>query len=452
MPAQSMAWEQKSLFPQPLNNEGFSDPNFSKNKCTPIHRWVPWIAGFSSDFVSHALKRFLSKPGVVCDPFAGVGTTLLEAVLAGHSAVGFEINPYASFACQVKLNSCKIRPETLQDKIAEFQQFFHSCGSDYEPSSIPPPGFKTRSPFYSPEVLRKVLISLDFTNSISHRPLQNLFRIAFAATMVQYSNYTYEPSLARRISSGKPEIFDYPVDKGIISKLEEMVNDIKWYRKKVKPTEVNVQNYNLSFFDHPESLEPASVDLVITSPPYLNNYHYNRNTRPQMYWLGFADNPSELNRLEQLNFGKFWQTVRDLDIVHLDFDLPDCDLSLRLEELGKLNPEKGVYGGRGWANYAACYFNDCYRLAGQLARILKPAGNALIVLGNSILQGVPIPTDHYFAAIARLHGLELIELNIPRKKRNGNSIIDSNVRVGKAEGKASLYEAVVHIRNTGSSV
>ena len=75
------------------------------NRETPVHRWVPWIAGFSRQFVQDALARHLPRtmPGVVLDPFAGVGTTLIEADLAGHESVGFEINPYAVFAARAKL-------------------------------------------------------------------------------------------------------------------------------------------------------------------------------------------------------------------------------------------------------------------------------------------------------------------------------------------------------------
>ncbi|MFQ5859412.1 MAG: hypothetical protein ACE5LU_27760, partial [Anaerolineae bacterium] len=53
----------------------FNDPAFAGNKSLPIHRWVPWIAGFSSDFVRDALVRYLEGKGTVLDPFAGVGTT-----------------------------------------------------------------------------------------------------------------------------------------------------------------------------------------------------------------------------------------------------------------------------------------------------------------------------------------------------------------------------------------
>ena len=78
------------------NGSVFSDPAFSGNKRLPVHRWVPWIAGYSQQFVQDALKRYLPTQGTVLDPFAGVGTTLVEAILSGHHALGFEINPYAA--------------------------------------------------------------------------------------------------------------------------------------------------------------------------------------------------------------------------------------------------------------------------------------------------------------------------------------------------------------------
>ena len=75
------------------NSDAFRDPAFMANRDMPVHRWVPWIAGYSKSFVEDAISRYTSGPSVVLDPFAGVGTTLVEADLAGHEAIGFEINP-----------------------------------------------------------------------------------------------------------------------------------------------------------------------------------------------------------------------------------------------------------------------------------------------------------------------------------------------------------------------
>ncbi len=185
---------------------------------------------------------------------------------------------------------------------------------------------------------------------------------------------------------------------------------------------------------------------MVTSPPYLNNYHYNRNTRPQLFWLEYAQNPGDLKALEQRNFGKYWQTVRDRSSVDLTFSLPGSDLADRIAHLRTLNPDRGIYGGNGWANYAASYFNDCHSFATCLHYALKPEGTAVVILGNSILQGVLIPTDEYFGAIAASVGLELVTIDIPRTTRVGSSIIQSSVRVTKANDTHHLYEAIVVLK------
>jgi hypothetical protein len=295
-------------------------------------------------------------------------------------------------------------------------------------------------------VLHKVLIVQDFILTIEDDNLRDLFRLAFASTMVSYSNYSYEPSLGRRVSAGRDEIHDFPVAKAIIDKLTDMAEDIAWMQEHMKSKSLDVEIFTDSFFHCKKHLQHASVDLVITSPPYLNNYHYNRNTRPQLYWLGFANSPDDLKKLENLNFGKFWQTVRDLDRLDLSFPLPHTDIAQRLQMLRNLNGEKEPYGGNGWANYAAAYFNDCYKFAEGIRYVLKPGGTALVVIGNSILQGVMIPTDEYFGKIAESIGLELTKIDIPRATRVGNSIIQSDVRVGKAKSSHQLYEAVVVLR------
>src|SRR3989338_9003132 len=92
----------------------FRDPAFASNKVTPIHRWVPWIAGFSSQFVRNAITQYLPSPGTVLDPFSGVGTTMVDAVLAGHNAIGFEINPYPALASRVKANSFRVSLSSLE--------------------------------------------------------------------------------------------------------------------------------------------------------------------------------------------------------------------------------------------------------------------------------------------------------------------------------------------------
>jgi len=142
--------------------------------------------------------------------------------------------------------------------------------------------------------------------------------------------------------------------------------------------------------------------------------------------------------------------VRESERIDLDFPVEDNEITACLRTLRKKNPNRGIYGGKGWANYAASYFNDCHRFSKAAKFTLRRRGTALVVIGNSILQGVMIPTDRFLAKIAESTGLEVVDIHIPRATRVGNSIIQSEVRVAKARKGHQLYEAVVELRKRES--
>jgi len=58
-------------------NGGFKDSAFGDNKSRPVHRWIPWIAGFSSEFVRDVFLQYsmIRRPSMatVLDPFCGTG-------------------------------------------------------------------------------------------------------------------------------------------------------------------------------------------------------------------------------------------------------------------------------------------------------------------------------------------------------------------------------------------
>jgi hypothetical protein len=419
-------------------------PAFSDNKTQPLHRWVPWIAGFSAQFVQDCFDAFLNdrrKKTIPCilDPFAGVGTTLVQALLNRLNCIGFEINPYAALACKAKLRSPALDLATLEACCREYQKV---VGVDRRPSATRRPAeFATRIPFFSPSIEEQVFACLDFVERVPCPEIADLFRVAFGSVMVSFSNYTYEPSLGSRPGAGKPLIEKADVHGTILRKLSDMVSDIRWIKERVESLpSVDGQIYNLDFLESKDVLPPCSVDLVVTSPPYMNNYHYVRNTRPQLFWLSFVASPKELRRLEEANFGKYWQTVRDSAPLDLQFDHPE--LSSTLGSLRQTRTEKGPYGGPGWANYVAAYFNDCSRFCRVLKRALTRRGVAVVVIGNSIIQGHEIKTDLVLADIARQHGFALVGVQQIRTKRVGASITTSAVRQGK-RSQATLYENAV---------
>ena len=430
----------------------FQDPAFALNRSVPVHRWVPWIAGYSQAFAEDAILRFTDGSNqLILDPFAGVGTTLVEADRLGHRGIGFEINPYAAFAASIKLRSHNLNTKLLRETISRLEEYGRRCETDgITPASVEPAGFRTRDPFYSPQVLKKVLFIKDFIDGelSGNDEIADVMRLAFAATMVAYSNYSYEPSLGRKASAGRPEVLDFPVVETVTRKLTKIADDSDWsFENRLGRNREGAAIYLKSFLDEYHDVNRHSVNLTITSPPYMNNYHYNRNTRPQLYWLEFCKSPADLKPLEDLNFGTYWQNARDQEPVELNplIDAP-CILDT-LERIREQNQGRGVYGGPGWANYATIYLNDSARFMKGLHWVLHPEGTALVVIGNSIIQGVDVPTDQFMACIAERCGLEVRSLETPREARVGSSIVNSAVRTAPAPQRSHLYESVIELRH-----
>ena len=437
-------------FPDLINKSScFRDSAFNGNKSLPFHRWVPWIAGFSASFVEDCFIKYLKKPSInkklILDPFAGVGTTLIEGILHGHNVAGFEINPYAYLACKVKLNAHKYDLKKIKSELNKFIEYYkkRSNNEEYKPRATAPEGFRTKAPFFSPKVQRKVLIFFDFLNNINDRDIRDLFKLAFGSVMVSFSNYSYEPSLGRRSSAGRPDVIDADVEIIISEKIKSMINDIEEFEElhadSTKKLKISI--YNESFFEAQKFLKNGSIDLLVTSPPYLNNYHYVRNTRPQLSWLELDKDRGRNRDLSEMSFGKFWQTVRDRERIGLNFHLNS--LEENITQLQNINIEKGPYGGPGWANYVATYFNDSKKFCKIIKKTLKSGCVAVIVIGNSIIQGIEIKTDRIFADIAELVGLKTKDIVLLRTKRTGSSIINSTVRAEFIQEKTELYETAV---------
>jgi hypothetical protein len=442
----------------------FRDPAFEQNKRHAIHRWVPWIAGFSADFVVDALRRYLpggtERDTCVLDPFAGVGTTLVESIRHGYNAIGFEINPFAALAARVKCTAFLLDPALVRAHIVTFEQRARHIteaidqawarGDDLAhllpaPASRPPAAFRSRVPFFSPAVERKVLHCLDLIHAVPDPQVRDLMLLAFGSILVHVSNYSYEPSLGSRSAVGKADVLNADVAGLLSARLYDMEHDIIVYRRDMMQFQPFPEGkvINDDSRQMRRMIPDSSIDIVITSPPYLNNYHYIRNTRPHLFWLNFVSQPSDLKRFEEANFGKYWQTVRDKAAPTLLFRLADLDQTI--EEISSKNQEKGAYGGRGWANYVIEYFNDCYHMNQNLYHVLKPGARAVFVVGNSIIQGVNVRTDQFLGRIGEICGLEVETIHTLREKRVGNSIINSSVRNGKS-CHSTLYEAAVVMR------
>jgi DNA modification methylase len=67
-----------------------------------VHRLHPYLGKFVPQLVETLLERYVEPGGRVLDPFAGSGTTLVQALESGHDAVGVDVGGFNCLLLRVK--------------------------------------------------------------------------------------------------------------------------------------------------------------------------------------------------------------------------------------------------------------------------------------------------------------------------------------------------------------
>jgi hypothetical protein len=257
---------------------------------------------FPAHLVSHYISEFgLQKGQILLDPFCGTGTTLVEAKLNQIESLGLEANPIAHFASSTKvqwdidpnrlLSDAKdIAAETL--KILDQQGIndneatdsknvtdLRTLGRDREKlilkNSISP------LPMHKTLVLHEVIDSHQSEENFDH------LRLALAKALVtQISNLHFGPE----VGIGKIKI-DSPVVIPWLAEIQKMSNDLKHI---VGKEFLRAEAMLTDARDIVNIIKPASIDAVITSPPYPNEKDYTRTTRLESVLLGFIKSKEEL--------------------------------------------------------------------------------------------------------------------------------------------------------------
>ncbi len=149
-------------------------------------------------------------------------------------------------------------------------------------------------------------------------------------------------------------------------------------------------------------LPSASIDLIVTSPPYANNaIDYMRAHKVSLVWFGWKIN--DLTKIRSQYLGH--DAISGMKYTNL---LGQCEKTLQI--LAEADARKALTLRR--------YFGEMSAVIAEMRRVLKKGRAAVIVVGTSNLRGIDVETHKGLAAIGESVGFDLAGIGVRRLDRD----------------------------------
>lgn len=362
------------------------------------------------------LTSYPHKGDTVLDPFCGTGTVLMQARLYGMNAVGVDINPLAVLIAKVKATSLNARKLSRQTD-AVFEAIENFDGDTALPE------FPNIDFWFEKHVQEDLANILCCVRNVKNKRYRDFLSVCFS-------------SIIRKVSNADPRISP-PVKSKRMRQLMEKGRSLEVFsifKEAVKKNQKRLErfcgdcdrstNLRVRVGDSRRlSLEDESIDLVITSPPYVGAQKYVRSTRLEMLWLGLAG-PVALREVDHDTLGSELVRVKEIHAEPIGVGLADG----LIEMIQEVDRER--------AYMVQKYFIDMKQVLSEIWRVLRGGKRLVIVIGNNTVRGNKIPSSRILAEMAQEIGFtkerELVDPIRYRglmKKRNRTAGIVESERI-----------------------
>lgn len=408
---------------------------FNKNKTAFIHQWYPFVEGYSKEFITKIVEELDYDPQFALDPFAGSGTTPVELQSMGINCYSFEVSPFMHLLATVKLET-EYSLSDFSDHNITIGQFLNG---DLLPirQHLSPPVAKTFQPGKGKEkwvfnigVMNGILDIKYAINLVDDEKYRKLFSIALASILLDVSNvYRNGKCLSYKEDWSEAKTTRRSVHKKFLDRLSNVFHsDIE----KLEAMEFTASN--LSYCIHGDvrnsisKIPNKSIDLVITSPPYLNSRDYTDIYLAELWMLDLVKSYEEVKLLRQNTF------ISHVQVKHGEIDT--LDIPELKKVIRKINANEEEFWNNGLLTMIKGYFRDMDTLFAQLKIKMKPRKKIFFNVANSAYYGVEIKVDEIVCAIAESHGFKVIEIREARQLKTSTQ---------QKESIKSLRESVIVI-------
>jgi len=389
--------------PQPIQ--------FLRNSDERVHRWSPYVQGFSAEFVQRTIANYEQDyhSPVIFDPFAGSGTVLVQSKLNNCEVYGVELNPLLHIIAKTKIKTWQINPDRLLNVSNNLPH-----NGEYKA-----PEFLKSEQHFKPAVLKnleKIKSGIDQFNPTSdeEQGIKDLMLVAFSSILIDCSNLKRSPCLGytknKSVKDDAPYIF-------FAKKIREIFSDLKFLQNDFKNLDSKSEVYlaNSKEFQHKNF-----YDLAITSPPYMNGLDYVMNYKIEMGWLGFAEDHKQLKKVKDDmvvcdNVSKgLIQKFHNENQRYTNDWLEEIKFNIK-----KNIEERGSYRRADMPDIVHKYFDDLYIIMKNVASAINHGGRFILVVGDSLIADVYVPTDLLLARIGKELGLTIEKIEKARNRRSG---------------------------------
>ncbi|MCY3627263.1 MAG: DNA methyltransferase [Gammaproteobacteria bacterium] len=380
----------------------------SKDQQRYTHGLHKYPAKFFPELPRWIIDRYSSKGDTILDPFMGSGTTNLEAGLLGRNSIGVDVDPFSRFLSKVKTtqlpeNELLKAHEVVVNAIGKYGKRNHVNGI---------PSFPYRDKWFKPYILKELSFIKSVIETIQYsQDIKDFFLICFSSIIRAVSeadnNCTrtvIRKKLAKQVNEGDAiRLFLKRLDRNIKGMIALGQSDMSG----------NVFIPNDADARAMPSVHSDSIDLAITSPPYMNAVDYPRTHQLEMYWLGFAS--GSLAPLKKLHIGTEVVSVVDYNSLHKT----QSKLANRaIEAIYQCDPRR--------AYIASKYIDDMQANLEETYRVLQPGKRYVVIVGDNLVRGVRFETWKYLKQIAPKVGFRV-------EKNFVSAIINHFIKVPRAE-------------------
>lgn len=348
-----------------------------------IHKFP---AKFFPELPRYLIRKYSEEGDHVLDPMCGSGTTLLEAMLNNRIGIGIDIDPIARLISKVK--TTPIDSESLESESDALNTMIQELATSetYRPII---PDFNYRDNWFRPFVLNELGIIRDSIDSMISQQIEisDFFKVVLSSIIRDVSNA--DPHCTRTVLRKKVVKRIDPGDTisrftQALSRQQIVMDEFTSIAKTLNKGHVLLPDGNAI----QTGLENDSMDLVVTSPPYINAVDYPRTHQLEMYWLGLlGDGP--LSHVKRKYIGT--ETVYKNEYENLRLSGYET-LDLILEQIYAKDPRRSFIVFK--------FFEDMKQQLSEMFQVLKPGGRYCVAIGNNLIRGVEVRSDEILSEIA----------------------------------------------------